>query len=239
MRVGTIGDPHEPFTHPMYMRFCRDTFEKWRVDRIVCIGDLTDGHAVSFHEHDPDGLSAGDELKLSQRRASAWDRAFKDALACLGNHDLRIWRIAKRFGLPVEALKGYREIFGTPTWKWDFFHEIDGVGYMHGTGCAGKYAAINQAIQRRMSIVMGHLHSDGGVHYHTNPHSRIFGAATGCGIDIKAYAFAYGREMVRRPTLGCVVAVDGEQAHFIPMPCSRGEKYHRSRAGRKRARASR
>jgi len=56
MRIGIIGDIHAPFTHPMYMKFCLDIFEKWKVDYAHFVGDIVDGHALGFYEHDPNGL---------------------------------------------------------------------------------------------------------------------------------------------------------------------------------------
>ena len=37
--VGILGDLHQPFTHPNYLKFARDTFKKNKVGTVVCIGD--------------------------------------------------------------------------------------------------------------------------------------------------------------------------------------------------------
>src|SRR5690606_32977836 len=42
-----IGDTHEPFSKDGYLKFCRDTQEKFDAGTVVHIGDLTDNHAVS------------------------------------------------------------------------------------------------------------------------------------------------------------------------------------------------
>lgn len=232
MRVGAVGDPHFPFTHPMYRRFCLDVFERNRVDKISFAGDLFDNHALSFHEHDPDGYSAGCEYKHARRIVQRWYRDTQDSNVCVGNHDARNFRLAKKVGLPKAFLKDYAEVWDTPTWKWDFEHRIDGVLYTHGTGVSGKDAAINLAIQRRMSVVIGHIHSWAGAKFHANSDNLIFGMNVGCGIDVRAYAFAYGKDFPTRPILGCGVVIDGEQPIFFPMPCGRGDKYHRSRASK-------
>ena len=54
----------------------------------------------------------------------------------------------------------------------------------------------------------------------------------GCGIDERAYAFAYGRHMRQRSMLSAGVVIDGVPYHEI-MPCGRGEKYDRYKFGRK------
>ena len=117
------------------------------------------------------------------------------------------------------------------------WHIIDEVLYEHGTGSSGKDAAMNLAIQKRISTVIGHVHSYAGVKWHSNPKSRIFGLNAGCGIDCKQYAFHYSKAFPVRPVLGCGIVFNGDYAAFVPMPCGRGEKYHRSRAGKKRSKA--
>lgn len=229
MRVGIIGDSHLPFCHPNYLRFCRDTFRRWKVSRVVHIGDVVDAHALSFHEHDPNGHSAEDEAKKVEQEIRAWKRTFPDLLVCIGNHDERQYRAARRAGIPDRYVRTYADVWNTPKWKWAYSHVIDGVLYEHGTGTSGKDAAYNRAVQKRTSLVMGHVHSFAGPKYHTNEFDRIFGLNVGCGIDCDAYAFAYGRPFPIRPVLGCGVVLDGKEAYFIPMPCGKGEKYHRSR----------
>lgn len=236
MRVGIVGDVHAPFVHPLYLRFCQDVFAAWRVNQVVLIGDIVDQHALSFWDHDPNGMSAADEARNAEPHVQAWYRAFPRAPVCIGNHDERHFRLARKHGLPDRYLKSYAAVWQTPAWRWDYAHEIDGVIYTHGTNCSGKNAALNLAIGNRQSTAIGHLHYSGGVTWDANRRSRIFGINVGCGLDCKAYAFAYGRDFVRRPTLGCGIVIDGQFAYFEPMAIGRGERYHRSRAGRGRTR---
>lgn len=230
MRVGIIGDPHFPFVHPMYLRFLQDVFDQWAVDTVVNIGDVSDNHATSFHEHDPDGHSASAEADKVQECVDEWQAVWKKKRVCIGNHDERNFRAAKRAGLPARFLRDYGSVWGTPGWKWEFSHTIDGVRYTHGTGTSGKNAAINSAITSRTSTVIGHVHAFAGVQWHTNDTSSIFGMNVGCGIDCRSYAFAYGRDFPNRPVLACGVVIDGRFAYCIPMPCSPKDPYHRGRA---------
>jgi hypothetical protein len=221
-----VGDPHEPFTHPKYRQFCKDTQRKWKTGETVFIGDLVDLHALSFHDHDPDGMSPGDEIIAARKAVGKWHKTFPDAKVCIGNHDARTIRLARKAGLPVEALKDFADIWGTPTWDWQWEHTIDNVLYLHGTGASGLGAARALMMKRRKSVVIGHTHTNAGINYHTNNDDRIFGLNVGCGIDCQRYAFAYAKDMADRPVLGCGVVIDGI-GHFIPMPCGKGEKYHR------------
>lgn len=229
-RLGIIGDLHAPFTHPMYRNFIQDTFQQWGVNKVHFIGDIVDNHATSFHEHDPDGRSAGDEGELAQLEVAKWYKTFPKATVSIGNHDELQFRKARFFGVSNRFLKDYKTAWGTPGWDWQFEHIVDNTLLEHGTGNSGKDAAINLAIQKRMNVAIGHIHSWGGVKYHTNPTSRIFGINVGCGMDNQAYAFAYGRTFAVRPTLGCAIVLDGVHAYFEPMLCSKGETYHRRRA---------
>lgn len=234
MRIGVIGDPHSPFIHPMYRRFCADMFSAWNVDHVHCVGDIVDNHAISFWEHDPDGQSAGDEAKAARRELRQWHRTFPDLTLSIGNHDERHFRVAKKAGLPTRVLKDYADIWETPGWDFKFEHSFDGVLYEHGTGTSGKDAALNLAMQKRRSVVIGHVHCWAGVKWHANRYDTIFGMNAGCGIDCRAYAFAYGRSFPIRPVLGCGIVIDGWYATFVPMQCGTGERYHRSRATRRK-----
>jgi hypothetical protein len=230
VRNGIVGDLHFPFVHPMYLRFCQDVFAAWRVDKVHLIGDINDGHGLSFHEHDANGMSAEDEAAAADLHIQKWHRTFPKATVSIGNHDERYWRVAAKAGMPKRYLKPYKEAFKTPSWDWQLEHEFDGVIYTHGTGNSGKDAAINLAIQRRRSTVIGHIHSFPGVKWHANADSRIFGMNVGCGIDCGAYAFAYSKNFPVRPFLGCGIVLDGELAYFEPMPCGAGDRYNRSKA---------
>ena len=217
-RVLIIGDMHAPFTHPKYLRFCLDIAESWRIDRVVNIGDVVDMHAISRHETDPNGHSAERESELAYEEIQRWHVAFPKALVCEGNHDARVLRAARSAGIPDRYVKTHNELWSTPGWNWQFSHEIDGVLYEHGTGSSGRDAAFLRAKEKRRSLVMGHTHTTLGVKWHTNERDRIFGLNVGCGIDIRAYAFAYGRPFPSRPTLGCGVVIDGMFAYAEPMP---------------------
>jgi predicted phosphodiesterase len=225
-RILCVGDLHEPFTHPRYRDFCKDVRKTWKTKETVFIGDLVDLHALSFHEHDPDGMSPGEEVRTAKAEVAKWHKTFPKARVCIGNHDARTLRLARKAGLPIEALRDFKDIWGTPTWEWDWEFDIDNVLYLHGTGASGKQAAANLMMKRRKSVVIGHTHTNAGVNYHMNHDGRIFGMNVGCGIDCKGYAFAYAKDFADRPNLGCGVVIDGV-AHFIPMPCGPGEKFAR------------
>lgn len=216
--IGIFSDPHIPFDHPNYLQFVQDTFKKYNVGQIVCMGDLVDHHAISRFQSEPCARGAYDELDMSIKRVSKYVKAFPKLKMCRGNHDAIPVRQAATVGIGERYLKPFSELLNLPkTWEIEDEFIIDNVLYKHGINCLGKDGALNTAIQERMSTVIGHSHSFGGVKYSANKRSIIFGMNAGCGVDIEAYAFAYGKYDKNRPTLGCGIVFNDSNAIFVPM----------------------
>jgi len=212
-----IGDSHEPFCKSGYLEFCRKVQEDYDCGTVVHIGDLTDNHAVSYHDKDPDGLSPGSEFNDALIACKRWYSVFPDVKICIGNHDALPFRKAFTAGLPKGWLKTYQELLQSPpTWKWDFKHIINGIIFQHGTGLSGEMAAINTARENRQSTVIGHLHTVCNTRYLASYKDLIFGMSVGCGIDHEKYAFAYGKENSRKPVVSCGVILNGIPIN-IPM----------------------
>lgn len=213
-----IGDTHIPFEKPGYLEFCRKVQEDYNCGTVVHIGDLVDNHAVSYHESDADGRSAGDEYKLSLEKCHNWYKVFPEVKICIGNHDALPFRKAFTAGLPSAWLKSYQQILESPVgWKWDFVHQVNDIIYQHGTGMSGEMAAVNAARENRQSTVIGHLHTVSNVKFMASYKDLIFGMTVGCGIDFEAYAFAYGKQQTRKPVVACGVVINGRIPIIIPM----------------------
>jgi hypothetical protein len=58
-----IGDLHEPFCLDGYLEWCKEQYKIHNCNQVIFIGDIMDNHAYSYHEPDPDGMSAGLELR--------------------------------------------------------------------------------------------------------------------------------------------------------------------------------
>lgn len=215
-----IGDSHIPFEHPGYLDFCQRVRDEYQCEHIVHIGDEVDSHALSYHESDPDGLSAGHEARLAMRRLKDWYAAFPEVDVLVGNHGALPYRKAFSAGIPRKFVKAYEEIWEAPPgWVWYMSLEIDGVWFDHGRKSGGMYGAINTALKKRKSYVQGHTHAYGGINYRSNGEDMVFGLNVGCGISFQsAYAFDYAAENAYKPTLGCgVVLAGGRRATFVPM----------------------
>lgn len=217
-RTLVIGDTHAPFTHKHYLEFCERIRDKHRCDVVGHIGDEVDNHAISYHEKNPDGSSAGDEGERAQKMLQGWYKAFPKVKVCIGNHGNLHARQARTAGLPKRFIKEHKDAWQAPKgWVWALRHEVDGMQLIHGTKFSGALGHLRAAKEHRQSTVIGHLHSFGGVAYTATHHDCLFGMNVGCGIDIEAYAFEYGIEFPIRPTLGCGVVIDGVEAYFERM----------------------
>lgn len=203
--VLVIGDLHEPFCLDGYLGHCIDTYYEYNCNEVVFIGDIIDNHASSYHETDPDGYSAGQELKMAIQRIKQWYEIFPKATVIIGNHDRLIMRKAYSSGLSKMWIKDYAEVLGTPGWNFTESIEIDNVLYIHGEGGTAR-ARVRRDLQ---SIVQGHLHSQAYIDWCVGAKFKLFGMQVGCGIDHKSYAMAYGKEGPK-PAIACGVILEGE-----------------------------
>lgn len=209
-----IGDLHCPFDLDDYLQFNLSLYKKYKIDDVVFIGDVVDGHAWSYHEHDPDGQSAGDELSSAIKRLKRWYKAFPKAKITLGNHDLLIARKAFSAGLSQRFIRDLGEILEAPkTWQFVDQFQKDNVMYIHGS--IGN--AIKRAKESRISTVQGHLHSQSFVEWSVSERDKLFGLQVGCGIDRDAYAFAYGKPFAKKPIIGSGIILESGRLPFIEL----------------------
>jgi len=228
-KVLVIPDLHEPCSRKGALQFCKDTARKYKTNKTVFIGDVTDWHSISFHAHHPEMPGPKDEFELAFSCIKKWKKAFPEAIVTLGNHDRRVIRLAESVNIPAKFIRDYKDIWETPKWKWVDDAVIDDVYYVHGDGSGGSlYPAYNLVRKFGMSCVVGHYHSAGGIKWLVNPQRRMFGLDVGSLIDDKQMAFAYNTKAPVRSVLSVGVVIDGTPHHIV-MPVGKGEKYHDSR----------
>ena len=211
-RVLVIGDLHEPFCLDEYLDHCISTYNNYNCNRVVFIGDVIDNHYSSYHESDPDGYGAGEELERAIDRLKRWYKAFPKADVTIGNHDRLIRRKAFTGGIPKAWIKEYSEVLNTPNWNFTDRVVIDDVQYIHGE--SGK--AIKKAKDDMMSTAQGHRHTELGCEYAVGVSFKVFGLSVGCGINHETYAMAYGKNF-KKPAIGCGVVFDGKIGLAVPM----------------------
>ena len=202
-RVLVIGDLHAPFIKYGYLEFCQQISYKYDCNVVIFIGDIIDMHYSSYHESDPDGMSAGAELLKAKSEIANWYRAFPKAKVCLGNHDLIPNRKAMSSGLSNSWIKTVDEVLETPNWEFGEEFELDDVTYVHGTGRKAR----NRAKAELSSIVQGHYHSESYIEHYVGKQYSIFAMQLGCGIDRKSYAMAYGKHF-NKPHINCGVILE-------------------------------
>jgi predicted phosphodiesterase len=206
-----IGDIHEPFCMDRYFQHCKKIRDQYNCTKTVFLGDVADQYAVSTFTKSQfaDGPSA--EFVKTRNKITKWVNAFPEALVCIGNHDLRYLKRAREMGIPTQFLRGFNEIWGTPTtWKWDYTHSIDGVVYRHGEGRGGLYPHVGFARAMRKSVVIGHYHAVSGIEFLTNDEKSIFGMCLGSGVDPRSYAVEYAMHSPAPTVHSCGVVINGK-----------------------------
>jgi metallophosphoesterase superfamily enzyme len=195
-----IGDLHTPFEHEKYLDFCIKMKHKYNTTKTIFIGDIIDNHYHSFHPTDPDGYSAGDELKRAKDRIKLWYKEFPNAIIIKGNHDILLQRRAYAHGLSKEWIKSLNEVLEVPKWNFTESYIFQNILFIHGTGMSGVNAAYNKALYEETSVVMGHQHTIANIIY---VNQTKFAMIVGSGIDKNKYAFNYARFSKKPIILSC------------------------------------
>lgn len=217
MNVLTISDLHHPFANKQALAFLRKLKAKYKPDKVVCLGDEIDAHAMSQFSKEPDAPGADDELGRAIKNLRPLYDLFPNVLVCNSNHPARIWKRAAEKGIPSRCLQPMRVIIDAPKeWVWADQHAVGGVLFNHGDGFSGRNAALDAAITWRQSCVIAHVHAWAGVQWSAGPRNRIFGMNAGCLVDPDAPAFRYAKHNRHRSMLGTGVVLDGIP-HFIPL----------------------
>lgn len=209
-----IPDLHAPFIKDGVLDFCIEQKNKYKCNTIIFAGDIVDGHAWNYHEHDPDGMSVGDEIDAARKQLKPWFKAFPNAISLMGNHDLLIQRKAKTIGLSSKFIKGFGEVIGAPkTWKFKLEHVQDDVMYKHGNvGTAFKVAK-----ESRMSTCQGHFHAETYVQWSVSERDSIFGMQVGWGADRHKYAFDYGKAFSRKPIISLGIVTENGKVPIVKL----------------------
>lgn len=220
-RILIIPDQHAPYHHKDAIDFLIAVAAKLKPTRVINLGDETDGHALSMHDSDPSLDSAGVELSKAREFIGALERVFPVMDVCHSNHGSLVYRRAFKSGIPAEYIKSYREILFPDGrgqgWDWREKHRItlpngEDVIFQHQS--SGD--TLNNAAHERASIVEGHEHGKFEIQYRSSTTALYWSLISGCLIDPKALAFAYGKLFPKKPLLGCSAIIDSIPI-LIPM----------------------
>lgn len=214
-----VGDQHEPFSLNDYIEFVYETQIKYKCGKVIFMGDLTDQHAMNYHEHNPNGYSPKHEMLLAKQRLSSWYKTFPIAKVCYGNHDLIVARKAITNGIPDLFMRNFPDVISAPkTWEFAMTHIINGVFHSHGTGVSGVGGCFKIMQQNRMSSIIAHLHSESNIRFSASFKDLLFAKTVGCGLNYKLYPFDYGKNFVAKPVINVGVTLEnGRIPLLIPM----------------------
>lgn len=208
-----IPDQHAPYHHQDAIPFLKHVASQFQPELVVNLGDEADKHAMSFHDSDPNLMSAGDELEAAKKWLGALAKEFPNQLVCDSNHGSMHFRKAKAHGIPVQYLKSYREVLfpdgGGEGWNWAENWRVNTplgpVMFKHQpSGPILVDAAHNQC-----NLMVGHHHGNFSVEYTASSAALYWGAYSGCLIDKDSLAYAYGKHTLRKPVIGCTVILNG------------------------------
>lgn len=223
-----IGDLHTPFMHPDAVKFLTALKKKYKPNEIIFMGDEVDAHATSYHEHNPDLPSAGDELKAAIKQLLPLYTLFPKAVVIESNHGSLVYRKALTAGLPEAVLRGYREILQAPQgWTWKIDHIVkSALGDIY---CHHGKSATHEKLSKNMALsaIQGHFHNKFYISYWSSPNGLYFDANAGCLVDHKSRAFAYGKNNLQKPIVGAMVIIDGVPS-LIPMVLRKSGRWNGS-----------
>jgi len=217
-RILLISDLHVPYHHKDTLAFLQYLKVKYKPTRVICLGDLEDKHALSYHDSDPDLPSAGDELSKALPVIAKLHDMFPVMSILDSNHGSLVYRKAKTHGIPKSYIKPYNQLLGVGDgWTW---HNDLVINLPDGNSCYlhhGKSArGLILTQQMGMSSVQGHYHNSFSVEYHGTPIALNWAMQVGCLIDHKSYAFSYANVNIKRQIIGTGLIIDS-QPLLVPL----------------------
>lgn len=217
-RILLIPDMHQPFCHPDLWKFLAAIKSKFKPDRVICLGDEIDHHALSYHESDPDLDSAGPELEKAIRFLRPIYKMFPRVDVLESNHGSLVYRKAKTAGIPRRALRSYRETLEAPKgWHWHFDLRVkmsNGVYlYLHH-GKSSKAGALS--LKESCCAAQGHFHTRFDVTYWRNSGGIFWDLHCGYLAHHDSLAMAYDKSNLEKGIVGAAVILNG-QPQLIPM----------------------
>lgn len=209
-RILFISDLHIPFHHKDSFGFLKHLKQKYSPTRVICLGDELDKNSLSYHEHNPDGYSAGHELEVSLPFIKELEGIFPKMDVLESNHGSLVWRKAKTNGIPKHYIKSYNDVLNVgEDWKWHFDLTLT---LPNGQQCYvhhGKSSDVSKLSQQMgMCAVQGHYHSEFKIHWWANPSNLYWGLQLGCLIDKERYAFAYENVNIKKPIVGTGLVIN-------------------------------
>jgi len=114
-----ISDLHVPYHHVDAFEFLESVKDTYDCQHILNVGDIVDHHSGSYHESEPDALSASEEFYQAKRYLAELQDIFPEMVITRGNHDDIPTRKLRTAGLPMEMLEDFNSLYRlSDGWQW-------------------------------------------------------------------------------------------------------------------------
>lgn len=240
-----ISDLHAPYNHKDSLSFLKALNKKYQFTkkgRIICLGDELDNHAMSFHESDPDLYSAGHETIKGISVLRELYKEFPKMDILESNHGSLVYRRAKTHGMPRHYILSYKDaIFSDKKkdgtidrpkgygdgWNWHLSLDFKLKSGMNVSCSHGMNVSTRRNIEQSgCCFVQGHHHNSLELLYHSTPNQTLWGMTCGCLLDDKQLAFAYNKNVIKRPIIGCGAIIDGIP-RILPMNTNKNGRWNK------------
>lgn len=201
-KILVLGDIHLPWCDWNALEQAAEFNKKYKADRVITVGDLTDQKTWSKFGRDTDDPGNNEEWKQVLISAKRLYKLFPNMVILIGNHDIRYLKAAKIAGIPSQMLKTLKEMLPFKGWNWhtdDDPYVVDNISYLHGDEHPGTVE--QKACILGMPVVQGHTHKARLV-YVTTPHKNLWGLDAGCIVDSKGPAARYAAKSLRKTFVG-------------------------------------
>lgn len=212
-----LSDLQIPFHHSYSLTFLKQVRDEYKPSLVVCVGDEVDAAALSKYPKDPNGESAGTELKKVRRALKGFYEEFPEVYVCNSNHQQRLYKRAFEAGIPLEYIADIHEYLQAPKgWQWADNWTFNGIVFEHGDRASGANAGEKLIDANHASTVYGHHHNCPGITYRRKGNRTLFAMNVGCLIDEHGYGMAYTKHNRNKPVLSCGLIIDGIP-RLVPM----------------------
>ena len=221
-RLLILSDTHFPYQHQNYFEWIKKIKDKVNPTQVIHIGDLVDFHSISQHLHSAELPNIKFEIKDAIKCIKKLRKIFPTPMPILlGNHDIRIQRLAEKSLIPNSFLKDINDILDIDKkWKWTWHDKLivdlpnkTKVFFTHHF----KSNVISSAKELGMSYVAGHQHTLCQLTMISNPLALNFAMCVGSSINPKHEAFKYAKNFIKRPIIS-VGAIINNQPVIYAMP---------------------
>lgn len=224
-RILQITDTHLPFGHPDNWEFLKLVKKIFKPDLVVHTGDVFDFQAYNRFCVNPDLPGAFGEELQAKKDIEELTKIFPVMYITEGNHDERVSRKTMEAGVSSSFVKSLSEVFEmSDGWQWrDDWTFNTKNSYVHFTHFKSKNCLMASK-NMGMSLGQGHYHGVYEIRSWSNPVGMYYGVTAGCLFDKDSVAAAYGKRIMDKPILGCVLWLEGVP-QLIPLKLKRGGRW--------------